>query len=40
MLAMLGGSMANILLDYVFIFPLGMGIFGAVLATGLAPLSA
>ena len=30
--------MANILLDYVFIFPLGMGIFGAVLATGLAPL--
>ncbi len=39
MLAMLGGSMANIPLDYVFIFPLGMGIFGAVLATGLAPLS-
>ena len=38
MLAILGGSMANILLDYVFIFPLGMGIFGAVLATGLAPL--
>lgn len=38
MLTMLGGSMANILLDYVFIFPLGMGIFGAVLATGLAPL--
>ena len=38
MLAMLGGSIANILLDYVFIFPLGMGIFGAVLATGLAPL--
>lgn len=38
MLAMLGGSMANILLDYVFIFPLQMGIFGAVLATGLAPL--
>ena len=30
--------MANILLDYIFIFPLGMGIFGAVLATGLAPL--
>lgn len=40
MLAMLGGSMANILLDYVFIFPLGMGIFGAVLATGWRPLSA
>ena len=38
MLAMLGGSFCNILLDYVFIFPLGMGLFGAVLATGLAPV--
>lgn len=38
MTAMITGSMANILLDYLFIFPLGMGIFGAVLATGLAPL--
>lgn len=38
MLAMTGGSMANIVLDYIFIFPLDMGIFGAVLATGLAPL--
>ncbi len=38
MLAMLGGSMANILLDYLFIFPLQMGIFGAVFATGLAPI--
>ncbi|MBR1866821.1 MAG: MATE family efflux transporter [Lachnospiraceae bacterium] len=37
MLAMLGGSFSNILLDYIFIFPLHMGIFGAVLATGLAP---
>lgn len=38
MLAMLGGSFSNILLDYIFIFPFHMGIFGAVLATGCAPL--
>lgn len=38
MLAMLGGSFSNIILDYVFMFPLGMGMFGAVLATGLAPV--
>ena len=38
MLAMLGGSICNIVLDYIFIFPLGMGIFGAVLATGGAPV--
>lgn len=35
--AMLGGSLSNVALDYVFIFPLDMGIFGAVFATGLAP---
>lgn len=38
MLAMLGGSLSNILLDYVFIYPFGMGMFGAVLATGIAPV--
>lgn len=38
MAAMLGGSFFNIVLDYVFIFPCGMGIFGAVLATGFAPI--
>lgn len=38
MLAMLGGSFSNILLDYIFIFPLKMGMLGAVLATGFAPL--
>lgn len=38
MTAMLAGSFSNIILDYLFIFPLGMGIFGAVLATGLAPV--
>lgn len=38
MLAMVAGSLSNIVLDYIFIFPLGMGIFGAVLATGCAPV--
>ena len=38
MAAMLTGSMFNIVLDYIFIFPCGMGIFGAALATGLAPI--
>lgn len=38
MAAMLTGSFSNILLDYIFIFPLNMGILGAVLATGIAPL--
>lgn len=38
MIAMLVGSLSNIVLDYIFIFPFKMGIFGAVLATGLAPV--
>ncbi|MDC7289273.1 MATE family efflux transporter [Blautia schinkii] len=38
MTAMLAGSFSNIILDYIFIFPLGLGIFGAVLATGFAPI--
>lgn len=38
MAAMVTGSLSNILLDYIFIFLMDMGIFGAVLATGLAPL--
>ena len=38
MIAMLTGSFSNIILDYIFIFPFGMGIFGAVLATGFAPI--
>lgn len=36
--AMISGSVANIILDYVFIYPLQMGIFGAALATGIAPI--
>ena len=38
MFAMLAGSFANIVLDYIFIFQMGMGILGAVLATGSAPV--
>ncbi|MDL2232314.1 MATE family efflux transporter [Ruminococcaceae bacterium OttesenSCG-928-L11] len=38
MAAMLVGSASNIVLDYVFMFPLGMGMFGAAFATCLAPV--
>ncbi len=38
MIAMLIGSFSNIVLDYIFIFPMGMGILGAVLATGASPV--
>lgn len=36
--AMLAGSIANIILDYLFLYPCNLGIFGAAFATGLAPL--
>ena len=38
MAGMITGSLANIVLDYIFIFPLNMGIFGAVIATGFSPI--
>lgn len=38
MAAMVTGSFSNIILDYIFIFPMGMGIFGAVLATCMSPI--
>lgn len=38
MAAMIGGSLSNVVLDWVFIFPCQMGIFGAAFATGLAPI--
>jgi putative MATE family efflux protein len=38
MIAMLTGSFSNIILDYVLLFPLKMGMFGAAFATGLAPV--
>ena len=38
MTAMIIGSFSNIILDYIFIFPMKMGIFGAIFATGLSPI--
>ncbi len=38
MTAMIVGSLTNIVLDYVFIYPLGMGMTGAALATATAPV--
>lgn len=38
MFGMLFGSLSNIVFDYIFIFPLNMGILGAVLATGFSPV--
>ena len=38
MIAMIAGSLSNVVLDYVFIFPCRMGMFGAAFATGLAPV--
>ncbi|WP_027107851.1 MATE family efflux transporter [Lacticigenium naphthae] len=38
MIAMLVGSFSNVILDYILIFPLDMGMFGAAFATTLAPL--
>lgn len=38
MAGVLGGSLANIVMDYVFIFELGWGMRGAALATCLSPL--
>jgi len=38
MIAVIAGNMTNIVLDYIFIFILDMGIRGAAIATGLAPI--
>lgn len=38
MMGVLVGNLANILLDYVFIFSFDLGMLGAVLATGVAPV--
>ena len=38
MAAMLSGSISNVIFDYIFIFPCNMGMFGAALATGFAPV--
>lgn len=38
MVSTLSGAVTNIILDYIFIFPLGFGIKGAAIATGLGQL--
>ncbi|WP_368645474.1 MATE family efflux transporter [Alkalibacterium putridalgicola] len=38
MFGMVIGSVLNVVLDYIFIFPLQMGMFGAALATSLSPI--
>ena len=38
MCGMIAGSLFNIVFDYVFIFPCGLGMFGAALATGISPI--
>ncbi len=38
MMGMVFGSLFNIVFDYIFIFILNMGMFGAVLATGFSPV--
>ena len=38
MMAVITGSLTNIVLDYIFIIRLGMGMRGAAIATGIAPL--
>ena len=35
MIATFSGAITNIVLDYLFIFPLQLGLFGAAMATGL-----
>ena len=38
MIAMTCGSISNIILDYIYVFPLKLGMTGAALATGTAPI--
>lgn len=38
MVALAVGSASNIILDYVFMYPLNMGIAGAALATAVGPV--
>ncbi|WP_218162495.1 MATE family efflux transporter [Alkalibacterium sp. 20] len=38
MFGMVIGSVLNVVLDYIFIFPLQMGMFGAALATSISPI--
>ena len=37
MCGMIAGSLFNIVFDYIFIFPCGLGMFGAAFAFGFSP---
>lgn len=38
MIATFAGSLFNIVFDYIFMFPMGLGLFGAALATAISPI--
>ena len=38
MVATLSGSLFNVVFDYIFIFPMGLGLPGAALATAISPV--
>ncbi|WP_066889422.1 MATE family efflux transporter [Clostridium nigeriense] len=38
MIAMILGTLSNVVLDYIFIYPFKLGMFGAALATGTTPI--
>lgn len=38
MVATLSGSLFNVVFDYIFMFPMGLGLAGAALATAVAPI--
>ena len=38
MVATLGGSLFNVVFDYIFMFPMGLGLPGAALATAVSPV--
>ena len=38
MVATLSGSLFNVVFDYIFIFPMGLGLHGAALATAISPI--
>lgn len=40
MYAVIAGSIANVIFDYIFIFTMGLGMSGAALATGMSPVTA
>lgn len=39
MAGMLSASLSNIVMDYILMFPCNLGLFGAALATGIAPIA-